>query len=403
MKLTLEIQRKAADMKAAITDSSIMRAIFNILGDNTPIYMAADTGAFMKAYQTNHVVYGVISPIVKRCATLQVTTKSGKSNGAIDLFNRPNNMNTRSEFIQSVMCNLAACGCAFIWKNKPNGYKVMELWNVPAKDVIIYLNKDLTIRSFKFGWKEAEVPAQDVTMLRLPNPDNTNPGENIVGLSPLNACINIITEVNEAVKANARSMVNRMPRTMISARANSMITEDQMKGLEAAIAKAGTADKFFATSAPLQATPFGYSPVDLDIHETLRRAKRDIASVYGVPFEYFEPSTYSNKNDAKQDFINNAVLPLFQVLVDAINSDPDFKAMMSEPLMVDTATIPELRKDLVSLSTALSAMWWLTGNEKRLACDYGMSTEPMMDVPMMPVGVVPADQLNDYNNPITEG
>ena len=398
MKFTIEFQRKAASVATAITDNAIMRAILNVLGDASPVYLNADTGEFMKAYQENPIVYSVITPIVKRCATMRLTTVTGKRNGVLDLIDQPNKMTTRSEFVQSVMTNLAACGVAFIWKNKPTGSKVLELWNVPAKDTTLQLGRDLTIASYKFGWRDTAVPATDVIMLRLPNADNTNPGQNLTGLSPLNACRKIITESDEAIKANAKSMINRMPRTMISPKEGNIVTPDQMKELEKEIQKAGSGDKFLATSAPLVASTFGYSPVDLNIQQTMARAKRDIAGVYGVPFEYFEPSTYSNKGDAKQDFINNAVLPLFTVLVDALNSDPDMKAMTGEPLIIDMATIPELRKDLVSLSTALSGMWWLTGNERRAACDYEPLDDPLMDVPMVPPGFIPIDQINDINN-----
>ncbi len=133
----------------------------------------------------------------------------------------------------------------------------------------------------------------------------------------------------------------------------------------------------------------GLKPSDMNFERARLMSLRDICNCAKVPSQLFndsEASTYDNMREARKAAYTDAILPKAKRIRNAINQDLllEYKRQTGDTLYFDfkAQSVPELQQDMTSLVTWLKEAYWLSGNEKREAMDYGRD----QDTPEMEEG-----------------
>jgi phage portal protein BeeE len=158
--------------------------------------------------------------------------------------------------------------------------------------------------------------------------------------------------------------------------------------------------KFLVTAGDVSFIPLGLSPIDLNLYQANNQVLRDICIVYHVPYIIFDQTDSSSSfgshiREARKMAYTDAILPIVEMLTDAINHygiQPFGKGLV---LDYDTNAIEELQIDAKAQAETLSLQWWKTIGQKQR--ESGMEVDPQFEnVYMVPTGLVKMEEI-DFN------
>lgn len=414
--------------------------LFGWLNNNQPIFWEDNPNNYVaNGYQANGDVYTCINKIITKlamCPLLPYTVKTENLSKALQfktlrtqdvakarlfniqtkaltetpipelmaLINTPNKSQTYVEWLKQFAGFYLLNGNSYNYYNGlPGSKKYTEMFVLPAPLINIVSGgafepvKGYNIfNSINYRNGVPDFPADRVSHIKTFNPNFTVFGAQLYGQAPLRAYISsLVLNRDSRIEQNKQSK-NGGVMGMLSPKVGApSISDPQVKAdLKQQISEAKTSEdlikRIFVSGAPAEWLQFGLSSVDMDLLKAIRFTRTDVANCFDTPIQLLnseEASTDNNMQWAVKHFIYNAIMPLGRLIEDRLTRDlcaPYEKYGEKVMLMFDYSVLPELADDLKSLADALSAMWWVTPNEKREYMGWGRSVEDNADKLLVP-------------------
>jgi HK97 family phage portal protein len=376
------------------SDARIVAA-YSKLGQ--PITTPANYEAFAhKGYAYNTIVYTAVSKIAHASAAVDwVLYKKGRSGRSsweeieqhplLELWARPNPMQSKNDFIESVVGFKKITGNSYIEAvrgslNKPP----VEMWPVrPDRMRIIPgsngypLKYEFKYQSFTKLWDVDQISMRsDILHMK-----SFNPTDDWYGLSPIQAILLTIDQYNAGQRWNLSLLQNEArPSGVLQMQVSKenpkgSMSETQYQMLKSEIeSKSGpfNSGRPMILQGGLEWKQMSLSPKDMDFMQLKGVTANDIATAYGVPAEMLGlgQKTFANYKEARLAFYEETVLPTLDAVRDSVNHwlTPyygDDLYLDYDPDSID-ALVEKREQKYQSLQTTT----FLTVNEKREAAGY---------------------------------
>lgn len=417
--------------------------ISSLITTNSVIYNADNDENYIKyGYQQNPTVYSIINLInnaAKRVPYQILKVKDDKAlkqyksmtSGHLDqnsiiqsriiksrtfeevdvpelskLLDRPNPMQGWSSFIENLIGFRKLTGNGYIWalspEGGPNQGRPKELHVLPSQCVeIISGGMQKPIKAYKLSYNPTkEIDSEEICHIKDFNPVFDNTASHLYGQSPLKAGYRTLETNNEATDTGKKMLQNQASRGILTPKNAGELTETQGKQLNESLqsrmkeSRGGVA----MTAVPVDWINFGLSVTDLALIEQYKLTVADLCNIYGIPDALLnnnDSSTYNNLREFVKMLFQNAVIPELCKIRDELNNFIVPKFGEGLYLDFDYSVIPELQMDMDKLVSQLGQSHWLTGNERRMAMNYGADEDnEIMNEYLIPQGMVPSSDLS---------
>ena len=427
----------------------ISRQLYSLFSEYQPIYQGQDFNSQVEdGYSSNPYVYACVKLIADACATVpikighvvdQKALKGSKyysqypnsldyksltkkamdeidSHEILDLLYQPNPYQSGSAFTKAFFGFKYITGNSYIEGLKPttgiNAHKIKQMYVLPSQMMeIIAGGRTEPIKGYRmlnsYG-KYETLEADKVLHSKLFNP-NYDDGQFLYGLSPLQAGGKPLSIANDGFKSRKYTYENMGISGILSDKTGQSLSEDEAKLLkeswqtnEAGLSNHG---RVKVTSASLDWLNLGLSPVDMNIIESQRMDKSDIALCYQIPLELLnerDGATFENRKQAAKQFYIKVIVPAFNEYLDELNRwlVPAYNKNSAHQIQLyaDWSVIPELQDELKELADRLDTMWWLTPNQKLEMMGEPASTDSNMDLVYINENMIPLDLSGKVKN-----
>lgn len=341
-------------------------------------------------YTQNPVAHRCIRLISEAVGSLTLAVQT-EAQGQLDVhpllsvLNRPNERQSRSEFLQALIGYYQVAGSAFVHGIASSDGTPLELHLLRPDTVQAVMGADGWPHCFEcgtgatkkriaaHGWRD---PSGNILQI-----SSFNPLEPQTGLSPLQSAQAALKVHNAAAGWNLALLENsaRPSGALVFApKDGGNLTEDQFERLKSELEENYTGPKAAGRPLVLEGgldwKAMGYSPKDMDFIEAKQAAAREIALALGVPPMLLGlpgDNTYSNYQEANRAFWRQTIVPLVHKVLGALSHwlSPAFDGDCE--LTFDAEKIPELSNDRDSLWQRVNEADFLTEDEKRAAVGYG--------------------------------
>lgn len=294
----------------------------------------------------------------------------------LDLWNRPNPMMSKQQFLENVIAFQLLAGNAYIQEAGPKNGPPMELWVLRPDRVRIIAGRD-GIAGYEYKIDEQlkqKFPPDIITHFKL-----FSALDDWYGLSPIQVAARGIDADNFANAWNASLFQNgaRPSGAMIT---EGTLSEEQYKRLKQEIREQYSGMKNSGRPMLLEGgldwKEMSLSPKDMDFIESKKLSRLEICAAFGVPPELLgdhEHATYSNYQEARKAFYQDTVIPILVRIRDKINSHILPKFGDNLYLDIDRDEIDALQEDRDRVwDRAIRAVQYgiLEVNEAREAMGY---------------------------------
>lgn len=334
------------------------------------------------------------------------------------LLDSPNDTYTRAEFMEGFFTMRLICGNAYVYiprlEDGVNTGKTTGMWLMPTQFTNPVITqtfpKEITNYQMRlFGI--VDIPLSDVMHSRYYNPQSTVMGDELIGLSPL-----------QALSRNAQKGMSEndfMVSSFQNHGSNGVLSFEGLDETEAATLgqkkkdfyqeTSGTinAMKTYWTSAKVNYTALGQSVVDMQVLESQMMTLKKFCNAYGVSARLFNndgTGSIVSDTNARKSLYLNAVIPEVSAWCDIVNKDLAKAYGEGYYVDFDVTEIAELQTDMKLLADSLAVAWWLTPNEKRTVQNFGALPDENMDKVLVPSGMqyledlVPVEPLDNNAN-----
>jgi HK97 family phage portal protein len=261
------------------------------------------------------------------------------------------------------------------------------------------------------GWKlknfidktERKLDAKDVFHLKMSNPQFDQFGKQLRGMSPLTAGLRFLTQNDRGLEAWTNVMSNEGVKGIVSPNVQNpqeWITASQIKEVKEEMDKSVNgnlnAGKVTVSAMPMAYAAMGLSPQALNVVEGLKYSGYKLSNLWGVPPVLFEPDpTYSNKKEARKEFVSDVIIPYQNKKESALNR------WLVKPFIVrdkleyvldyDTSVYEELKLSVDQIDALLKVY---TINEVRIMLGADELIEETANQVFIQSGLVP---LSDFD------
>ncbi len=332
-------------------------------------------------FQGNPVGFRAVKMIAEAAAALPLILQDHErrydQHPVLALIRRPNGAQGRAELFEAIYGHLLLSGNAYVeavpgLTNLPGELHVLRsdrMAVVPGADgwPMAY---DYTVsgRTHRFPMSEDHQPICHIKTF--------HPSDDHYGLSPLQAAA-VAIDVHGSASTWSKALLDNAARpsgaiVYKGADGQSQLSSDQydrlLSEMESHHQGARNAGRPMLLEGGLDWKPMGFSPADMEFHQTKEAAGREIAIAFGVPpmlMGIRGDATYANYQEANRAFFRLTVLPLVTRVT----------AGLSHWLSSFTGEMVELRPDLdqvPALSDERDQQWarvgraeFLTPAEKR--------------------------------------
>ncbi|MFE3835575.1 phage portal protein [Pseudogemmobacter sonorensis] len=352
-------------------------------GGRGPAWSPRDAVSLTKSgFQGNPVGFRAVRMIAEAAAAVPVICQDAghryESHPVLDLLARPNPGQGRAELLEAVYGHLLLNGNAYVEAVPGIGALPGELHAlrpdrmalVPGADgwPVAY---DYTVGGRSHRFHMGEGPGA-ICHIR-----SFHPQDDHYGLSPLQAAA-VAIDVHNSASAWSKALLDNAARpsgaiVYRGVDGQSVLTPDQYDRLvgemEAHHQGARNAGRPMLLEGGLDWKPMGFSPSDMEFHETKLSAAREIAVAFGVPPMLMGipgDATYANYQEANRAFYRLTVLPLAgRVLAALAHWLAGFAAEGPVELRPDPDQIPALAGERDQQWKRVGEAVFLTDAEKR--------------------------------------
>jgi HK97 family phage portal protein len=286
-----------------------------------------------------------------------------------------------------------------------------KVYNMPSQYTKIKVNGWMQpVEAYTIDWstnRQQLIDAARVYHYKKFNPQYSQEGHNLYGLSPMSSLCKVVTRSNENYDAGLALIQNGMPAGILAAdKGGRPMTPDEIeladKKMKSKFGGGKNKSKIMTTSAPLKWQAMGLNVGDLQLLESNKADAQDIAKAYGVPLPLIESdaSTFNNVEEAKKFIWQNVLMPDLQGFAQGFGDWllEGYRKQSGKNLVLDfdASNVPALQDDLNTLSTRLlgemeKGIW--TGNEvKRMLGRPTDANAPHLDEYLI------ANNLTKLNN-----
>ncbi len=314
--------------------------IFRALGD--PSWSKRDYKSFAEeGYKLNVIAYQAIDKIAKAVAQIpwKMTTANGDevvSHPLLSLIEQPNPLQSRVEFIQSLVGFYQIAGNSYIEKVTGVSNVPVELYSLRPDRMTIVKSETLIPKAFKYSVSHSESVLFEVDHVdgdsEILHIKTFNPTDDWYGMSPVEAAAYSIDTHNESSKW-IKSLLDNSGAPSGVLESDNELTDDQYNRLRVEIEEkytgASNAGRPLLTEGGLHWKSMSFSPSDMALLETKFASARDISLAFGVPpllLNIPGDSTYNNYSEARLAFYEETVIPLAEHLI------AEFNRWLAEPL-----------------------------------------------------------------------
>lgn len=395
--------------------SSVSKTV--MMGIGQPIWTERDfENLSREGYMRNTIVFACTRAIANAVSDIPVVLYRGadevEAHPLVDLVNRPNPKQSRSDFVRFAMSYRSMAGECFI--EKVGITSIRELYTLPNQRMRI-----LPGAKEVMGYQH-EVAGQTKTWLvRGGNPLNCDilhmkefhPLDDWYGMGPMEAGAQSV-DTHNATGSWAKALLDNSARPSgafvhTPTEGIDALSDPQFQRLksemEANYQGATNAGRPMLLEGGVSWTSMGLTPVEMDFLNTRRELAREIALTMGVPSMLLGipgDNTFANYQEANRAFYRSTVIPAANAFWQGMSlwlalaqGEPD---LLFKP---DLDEIPALAGERAEVWAKIEASTDLTVNERREAKGYGpLPGEDGNVIPGLtrrPVDDTPPDSRND--------
>ena len=361
-------------------------------GSGRVAWSPRDAGSLVKnGFQGNPIGYRAVRLIAEAAAAvplvLQDEMRRFDGHPVLDLLRRPNAVQGRADLFEALYTQLLLSGNAYLEAVPGAGKLPGELHVLRSDRMALVPGAD--------GWPVAydyrvggKVHRFDMTGGTAPicHIRSYHPLDDHYGLSPLQAAA-VAVDVHAAASAWSKALLDN------AARPSGAIVYKGVEGgglsaeqydrlvfeLEANHQGARNAGRPMLLEGGLDWKPMGFSPSDMEFHETKLAAAREIAIAFGVPpmlVGITGDATYANYQEANRAFYRLTVLPLVGKVAAAVSHWLEGFSGAAVELKPDPDQISALAGERDQLWARVGAADFLTEGERRALLGLPRISEP---------------------------
>lgn len=391
-----------------------------LIGRSAPFIAAESKQQFIDDFTVVKYAYAVVHWISTKAAkvpfTLYRKTGTGRErvdvNRLLEILDRPNNYQSRFDFLYQFYGFLLTTGAGYIYAPKASTGRFAEMHVIPSDYVQpVYEKRFAGPVAFIVTDSGLRIPAEDMIYVFLQDLDYVQVGVGQEGLSPFKPLRTVMQKTADIDKADLASIQNGGVMGILGFDAGTNgepITPEQAAMVEQRVKDKAygpsNKGKFFVSSQKPTWVPIGMSPIDLNLYQANQQVLKDICIVLNVPYAIFDPESSSKQSGAQQAELRkqaytDAILPMVERFTDSMNTGS--VAAFGEGLVLDYSTneIEELQTDLKMLAETHALQYYKTVADKQR--EAGMEVDPEMEgVYLVPNGLVRMDDiLMDFQLP----
>ena len=318
---------------------SNMMGYFGVGTDQPKNYKYADLAK--EGYLKNAIVYRCVNEISKGASAVPFVVKAGdqiiEQHPLIDLLNRPNPLQSYSEFFNSLFGYVLLSGNAYILKVGGETGSPKELHQLRPDRINIKGSGNSIPDKYEYVINGRVQNTYDVDQdngfSEVKHVKLWNPLDDYYGLSPMSAAAIEIDQFNMASKHNVNLLNNGArpsgavifkPKDDAGFAVN--LTESQRQQLLTDLNNrfSGTANagRPMLLEGDFDWKEMGLSPKDMDFHALKNMATTDIALCFGVPSQLVgvpDAQTYSNVAEARLALYEETIIPHLRKIASDLN------------------------------------------------------------------------------------
>lgn len=339
----------------------------------------------MKAYQ-RHLTYKHIGCTERSEVYFKKALEPTQEDDLERILKTPNEFQSFEEFlIESVGFHMLT-GNDYTYGLESAGFGVFtQLYKMPAQLTSpVYGSWREPIKAYKLEFNNKMfIEREKVSHRKRWNPNYTQDGKQLVGVSPLTPLCNVVQRSNDSLLASLRMITNGYPAGILSNDANRSMKPEQVDAMEDAFHQkfggAKNKNKVMFTASQVKWHQLGMTSVDMELDQSQIHDKRMVCEVYGIPSVLVsdqEQSTYNNVVEAEKRAWTRVFIPQLNDFTAALNNFlmPAYNERDNKTYVYayDLNAIAALQTDLDKLSSRLlkereSGLW--TANQVRAMLD----------------------------------
>lgn len=285
-------------------------------------------GIAKEGYQMNAVAFRCINLIKQAVANVPFNVYEGEEGNRrqllnhpmIEVVNKPNVMQSRSEFISEIASFFLIGGNSFVF-NVNEGDAPRVLFNVRPDSVDVIGGRTVPVGYRIHGSSKIHNLDPVTGRCNIGHIKDFNPIDGDIGFSRMMAAAHSIDIFNESQGWNYSLLKNgARPDGVLSSKSNTLLTteqyNEQMEMIKQHWSSSGNAGGV-KLLGDLEWKPMSHSPKDMDFLQSQIMAARHIANVFGVPSQLLnipESQTHSNYEQASLSFYMDTVIPIAENL-----------------------------------------------------------------------------------------
>jgi HK97 family phage portal protein len=294
-----------------------------------------DTVSLTRAgFLGNPVCFRVVTLIAETAAALPLVCQDGErryeAHPLLALLRRPNAGQGRGEFLEAVYAQLLLSGNAYVEAVAGTAALPAELHVLRSDRVAVVPGPDGWPLAYEYavGNRRHRFAAGTGAVCHI---RSFHPGDDHYGFSPLQAAATAL-DVHNAASRWSKALLDNAARPSGAIVYRGLdgagsLAPDQyerlVEELEANHQGARNAGRPMLLEGGLDWKPMGFSPADMEFHQTKAAAAREIAVAFGVPPMLAGipgDATYANYQEANRAFFRLTVLPLAAKVTAALSA-----------------------------------------------------------------------------------
>ena len=292
------------------------------------------------------------------------------------LLERPNPKQSWAQFVGQIETYLGINGNAFVYPVRTHFSGIAELWVFSSSEVTPQRtnNKFEPVSSWtlNFGDSMRTVMPDELIHIKL-----NNSSDKLFGISPMYVARINVEMQNAAGVWNKSTLENgARPSMILKTRGN--LTRQQTRMLKeevrAGYQGAENNGNIMVVPEEIEATPTGFTAVEMDFVEGMTMNSRAICVAYNVPSELVGDvanKTYANLAEARSQYAKSCVVPELELIYGELAHYllPFYEGVAE--LTYDVAKVQDLSGDQTAMYAAMTSCDFLSTNEKREVFGYG--------------------------------
>ncbi len=319
--------------------NSNMMGYFGVGTEEAKTYKYQDLAK--EGYLKNAIVYRCVNEISKGASAVPFVLKAGdqiiEQHPLIDLLNRPNPLQSYTEFFNSLFGYVLLSGNAYILKVGSDLGKPKELHLLRPDRINIKGSGNPIPEKYEYviggSIQKTYMVDQENGFSELKHVKLWNPLDDYYGLSPMSAAAVEVDQFNMSSKHNVNLLQNGArpsgavifkPQDDAGFAVNLSESQRQqlLTDLNNRFSGAGNAGRPMLLEGDFDWKEMGLSPKDMDFHRLKNMATTDIALCFGVPSQLVgvpDSQTYSNVAEARLALYEETIIPHLRKISSDLN------------------------------------------------------------------------------------